>query len=307
MLRQFFLTLALVAVPISASAKDWTGHWVARSGDTPLFSFDIDEKGQAPSVNWTRPTHMSLTQTGVRDVRGPVIRLSAVKVVETVDGLSMTFMKPGENDETRFILREADFMHATAELADLPAGFAFEPIPISLENEEPSYKEWKPSAAYRFTAYYADNPEMKAIFEDDQAARSADKIDWAKVGPEDAARLQRTRELLNTNALNSGADFYYASFIFQHGAAPGDYLLAHLLAMAAMARGYDASWIAAATLDRYLQKIGQAQVFGTQYSKPSDGQWTQSPYDSGLIPDSLRKVVGVPDRKSQDDKLKTMQ
>jgi hypothetical protein len=28
----------------------------------------------------------------------------------------------------------------------------------------------------------------------------------------------------------------------------------------------DARWIAAATLDRYLQRIGQPQVFGTQFS-----------------------------------------
>ena len=45
-----------------------------------------------------------------------------------------------------------------------------------------------------------------------------------------------------------------------------DYLLAHILALDAMAKGFDrAKWLSVATLDRYLQLIGQPQVFGTQY------------------------------------------
>jgi hypothetical protein len=54
--------------------------------------------------------------------------------------------------------------------------------------------------------------------------------------------------------------------VFQHGRDADDYLLAHILAVQAVVKG-DASskWIAAATLDRYLQAIGHPQVFGTQY------------------------------------------
>jgi hypothetical protein len=72
--------------------------------------------------------------------------------------------------------------------------------------------------------------------------------------------------LLKQDALQSGADFHDAAFIFQHGDSPDDYLLAHMLAMAAVTKGDGRGrWIAVAMLDRYLQSIGQPQVFGTQY------------------------------------------
>ena len=52
------------------------------------------------------------------------------------------------------------------------------------------------------------------------------------------------------------------------------------LALAAMEKGDAAArWIAAATLDRYLQKVQQPQVFGTQYrwDGPSRATSTQQP------------------------------
>ncbi len=82
----------------------------------------------------------------------------------------------------------------------------------------------------------------------------------------DAARRKRVREMMEQKLLTTGNDFHDAAFIFQHGSEPEDYLLAHVLAMVAVSKG-DASarWIAAATLDRYLQSTGEAQIFGTQY------------------------------------------
>ncbi len=69
----------------------------------------------------------------------------------------------------------------------------------------------------------------------------------------------------------------------------------------------DASWIAAATLDRYLQTIGQKQIYGTQYRMPNDGPPTREPYDPALVPDSLRVALGVPTRMEQDADLLEMQ
>lgn len=64
--------------------------------------------------------------------------------------------------------------------------------------------------------------------------------------------------MLEAGALKTGEDFEDASVIFQHGDNPQDYLLAHVLAMAAMTKGdANARWIAAATLDRYLQSVKQ--------------------------------------------------
>lgn len=154
----------------------------------------------------------------------------------------------------------------------------------------------------------ATNAEMTAIFDADQADREAGaKIDWSAVRPRDLARRARTKALLDAGALQSGDDYYHAAFVFQHGDDANDYLLAHTLAVVAIARGrQDATWIATATLDRYLQRIGQKQVFGTQYTRLQDQPWTQEPYDRTLISDRLRAALGVPDQAAQDRRRQEM-
>ena len=139
----------------------------------------------------------------------------------------------------------------------------------------------------------AAHSEMTRLFDADQADRAHRPIDWTKVDPRDRDRRSRTRALLATGALRTGADFEPAAFVFQHGALPADFLPAHTLAMVAVAKGRpSANWIAAATLDRYQQTIGQKQVYGTQYR--IDGPVTQEPYDRTLISDALRVALGVP-------------
>ncbi|MCA9791892.1 MAG: hypothetical protein KC910_08850 [Candidatus Eremiobacteraeota bacterium] len=148
-----------------------------------------------------------------------------------------------------------------------------------------------------------ENQEMAEMFRQDQAARLNGPIDWDKVSKEDEARRKRVRELLLGGQLLEAKDFYRAAFIFQHGSQPEDFLLAHILAMNAMAGGdREASWIAAATLDRYLQAVGQPQVLGTQYRK-LEGKWTQEPLHEELVPDQLRKALGVRSRAEQLETL----
>jgi TRAP-type C4-dicarboxylate transport system substrate-binding protein len=98
--------------------------------------------------------------------------------------------------------------------------------------------------------------------------------------------------------VQSGEDFREASFVFQHGDKPEDFLLAHVLAIAAVAKGdVTATWISAATLDRYLQSVKQGQVFGTQYLLKDPAAMprvvTQEPYDKETVSDELRKVFCV--------------
>jgi len=85
--------------------------------------------------------------------------------------------------------------------------------------------------------------------------------------------------------------------------------VAHALAMAAVALGSaDASWISSATLDRFLQSVDRPQVFGTQFlMKSGVFQPSQGKYDSTLIPDSLRGVLGVPTRVQQEAQRKQME
>ncbi|HVN94528.1 MAG TPA: hypothetical protein VMT38_12575 [Terracidiphilus sp.] len=165
------------------------------------------------------------------------------------------------------------------------------------------------------------------LFVDDQAERNVRGFTpkyASDVRSRDAVRRAEARKLLAAGELKSAQDFHDAAFIFQHGSDPDDYLLAHILAIDAIVKG-DASsrWIAAATLDRYLQAIGQKQVFGTQYlnkgflyllqhkddpnaAKSAEAQqkgMTQEPYDRTLVSDALRSEFNVPDQAAQATKL----
>lgn len=165
------------------------------------------------------------------------------------------------------------------------------------------------------TAPLHGNAEMARMFAEDQAVRKNVKPEQyqdmafvRRMIADDTARRARTRALLDTGKLTTAEDYYAAAFVFQHGSKPDDYLLAHTLALAAAARGMkDASWIAAATLDRYLQTIGQKQIYGTQFTRKGSEPMTQEPYDRTLIPDALRTALGVPVQAEQDKRLAEMQ
>ena len=149
---------------------------------------------------------------------------------------------------------------------------------------------------------------MKSIFDADQSARMSKSIDWKVIVPADDKRRERTRELLAQGSLHT-AGCWEAAFIFQHGETFNSYLLAHVLAMVAVAKGNSkAIWIAAATLDRYLMKVGQKQILGTQYSRPDPNKsWTQEPYDRDLVSDALRGELQVETQAEQAEKLKKLQ
>jgi hypothetical protein len=133
------------------------------------------------------------------------------------------------------------------------------------------------------------------------------------------ARRAQVRKLLDEGKLTSGEDFSDAALIFQHGQTPEEFLFAHVLAVEALIRGDSADkWLAAATLDRYLQAVNRPQVFGTQYPgdkaagntpKPQvdphvmNIQRTQQPYDAKLLPDSVRQDFCVPDVSQQEKNL----
>jgi hypothetical protein len=107
--------------------------------------------------------------------------------------------------------------------------------------------------------------------------------------------------MLDAGLLRAADDYYHAAMVFQHGEAPEDYVLAHAFAMAAQALGRpDAAWIAAATFDRFLHKVDRAQIFGTQYVGQAGEPLTQGKYDAALIPDSLRRALGVPTLEQQE-------
>lgn len=120
----------------------------------------------------------------------------------------------------------------------------------------------------------------------------------------DGERRTQVHEMLESGALKTAEDFHDAAFIYQHGQTANDYLLAHVLATIAVAKGDTKSlWISAATLDRYLSATGQAQVFGTQYHSKDGKTWTQDPYQHTLVTDPLRAVLCVPSSQEQEENL----
>lgn len=150
----------------------------------------------------------------------------------------------------------------------------------------------------------ADDAEVTRIFVSDQADRDTAQIDWAVVGPRDKARREAMITLMNKGSLVTGKDYEHASFVFQHGDHPDDYLLAHVLAATAVERGdRDAIWISAATLDRFLQAIARKQIFGTQFSttRPPEPRVTsQEPYDRALVSDTIRRANRVMSETEQE-------
>jgi hypothetical protein len=169
----------------------------------------------------------------------------------------------------------------------------------------------------------ADNPELRQLFADDQHDRGSEPFEFdehgkrllpakewkeapgAELAKHDAARRARVREMLNAGTVRTARDYTFASFIFQHGATPDDYLLAHVLGMIAASKGYkDGRWIAAATLDRYLQSMKQPQVFGTQFLYGPEGTINQGEYKTELLSNSVRTAMCVRPYEKQQEQLK---
>ncbi|GBR69859.1 hypothetical protein [Gluconobacter kanchanaburiensis] len=160
------------------------------------------------------------------------------------------------------------------------------------------------------TAHAGDNPRLKTMFDTDQAEREQEPINWKTLIPNDTKRRAELHRMLEQNTVTTGLDYYEAAFIQQHGLKPDDYLLAHVLAMAALAKGYtQARWIAAATLDRYLQQNQHPQIFGTQTvirtvaGTGKEEAPTRAPFNTTLLPDSLRSTLGVADLKTLANRL----
>jgi hypothetical protein len=146
-----------------------------------------------------------------------------------------------------------------------------------------------------------------------------------EMGTHDVARRAEAAQLLAAGKLTTAEDFFDAALIFQHGTTPNDYLLAHVLAIDALAKDNTKRQyrnLAALTLDRYLQSAGKKQIFGTQYltaqyafilQHPDDknldqdlklvpaSQQTLEPYDQTLLPDTLRADFCIPPQKQQLD------
>lgn len=301
--------LFLILCGAPAAAADLKGTWrMTAEGKTALL-LTLQTAGDGSWIGRiVRPTGMAIDDgtyiSGMTETAGDRALVGKSVGSESVE-LRLSDAGKGE-DQVRFRVTEYDDNHAEFVI-DL-AGTASRPVAlVKATDQEQLAKGWA-NRSYRIDAAWSDNADMRAMFDADQKARMGSNIDWSKLNVEDAARRAKTAELLKAGKLRSASDFYAAAFIFQHGSEAQDYLLAHSFAILAAARGRpEASWIASATLDRYLQKIGQPQIYGTQYFTRPNEPVTQEPYNRALLPDSLRDALGVPPMAVQEERRKQLQ
>ena len=295
-----FLSSLLIAV--SAAMLDTSGTWDLKAGDETLFRIEIKEEPNGTTATWDRPEHFQTDGERFSGITGPAVRRRTRDVRLVGSDIEIVFedAAPGSTP-TILRLHPIDADHAEMSFKGAP----FEPFPlVKAKGASSPLGPWDSDRSYTPTVDRPTNAEMTAIFDADQADRQNANVDWSAIGPADDKRRSRTKQLLDTGALQSGDDYYHAAFVFQHGSEANDYLIAHLMATIAVARGRpDAVWIASATLDRYLQAIDKPQILGTQYTIPDGGPATREPYDRALIPDAMRKALRVPSLEEQEKRL----
>lgn len=152
-----------------------------------------------------------------------------------------------------------------------------------------------PAAVGAASAKHSEHKVLKETVDADQRARQGDwskftVADFDKMAREDRARAKKVMDLIKSGAPKTGADFYAASLVLQHGSSYASYALAHELAICAMLLGEKGGvWLAAATYDRMLGSCGHKQRFATQYFNNR-----LSPVDESGISDSQRKALRAP-------------
>jgi hypothetical protein len=306
--------LLLLGVIFTASGPaqetaTFAGNWVLKLGNRVFIVVTLSPmlgSGGHFTGSLARPKHFSVANGAFfSGIKGPAVHYPIIRSSSKENCVSFTAQNPADkSDEDNFQLCTNGQGRGSLKI-DV-AGF--EPWPVTKEKGPLAIAtDWDSARNYFLDDTDVSNPEMQRIFEADQKDRQlgVGRIDWGVVEKADAARREETRKLLSDGKLHTGEDFKRAAFVFQHGDTPDDYLLAHTLAMIAVARGQGgALWIEAATLDRYLNSVHQPQIYGTQfYFKPNEPT-TQDPYNRGLITDALRRNLGVPSQAAQEEQKK---
>lgn len=302
------LSVTYCTTAFGQKSPDFSGDWTLRLGKRAFIVVSL--RSIPGSVghfrgSLVRPQHFSTSGMSFSGIEGPASHYPIVASTQNENCLNFTVQNPRDvSDKDKFQLCVMSEGHGTLKI-DMPG---FEGWPVTKEKGPIVLAtDWNSARDYSLDETDVSNLEMKSIFGEDQRVRQSGlgEIDWKTVEKTDAARRDTTRKLLSGGKLHTGEDFERAAFVFQHGDSPDDYLLAHTLAIVAVARGQSAAvWIAAATLDRYLQSIHQQQIYGTQFDTPSDGPVMQEPYNRDLISDSLRRLLHVPSQAEQEQQRK---
>ncbi|WP_282037955.1 hypothetical protein [Saccharicrinis aurantiacus] len=153
-----------------------------------------------------------------------------------------------------------------------------------------------------------DNLELIEIYQNDQADRQTDNIDWSVVSKNDSLREVRIYQLLDSNKVKTSKDYHNAAMIFQHGGDSTAYGMAVKLMRKSIELDSTANkWLLAAAIDRYLLSKDEPQIYGTQYQKfGKDEPWQIGKMDTTKISDAERIEYGVATLAEQREKVKWM-
>jgi len=310
--------LCLVPVAIACGRNEspsagFAGTWVMTLDQRTFIVLTLENEGDTLTGTLRRPEHFQ-TSDGMRfSGIGPGVTTEVVVSASILDERLrfVTEKRDDPEDRTEYDMTLAGENGASVTIPGLPIE-AWSFTRIRAARAPAIAADWDPERSYsqeRGDGAVESDAEMKTIYEADQKVRqdpaSISDREWDVIGRQDAERRSRTLQLLSDGRLRTGEDFTRAAFVLQHGSNPGDYLLAHTLAMVAVAEGNDgALWIGAASLDRYLHASGEPQIFGTQFKRDPDGVIVQEPYDRDLVADELRRRLGVPTIAAQQDQLK---
>lgn len=165
--------------------------------------------------------------------------------------------------------------------------------------------------------------DLLKLYEEDQAARAhlqqlpeneVKKFITEVMVPEDNIRLAQVEEMLKTSKNLSSGEYLAAAVIMQHGAEPAHYKKAMELSQKAVEldpENKDATWLSCAAEDRYLMKIGKAQVWGTQLDLKINNLGTYQihyldNFDKTARTDEQREKCGLPTLAEIEAKLENM-
>jgi len=155
----------------------------------------------------------------------------------------------------------------------------------------------------------SDNAELEKMYRSDQGARSVPNIDWLKLAKEDEIREKRVYEILKSEKVITGKDYYHSAMIFQHGRDSTAYSMAVKLMKKAIELDSTVNrWLLAAAIDRELMSKNKPQIYGTQFTKNNDpdAKWELYQIDSTQITDEERKYYNVEPLSKQRNKARYM-
>lgn len=239
-LKVILLTFAvLTPAALAQSENDFGGTWIVPVGSQ---TFAVVQLAASPGNTLTgtisMPQHFDTDGVTISDIQLPA-RTAPIDTATAKDhALHIVTHSPSDpTDKDEFVLTFTGKNEATLDIIGAP----FDSWPV-LRVQHPATvsTDFDPKRKYFFLDSDIASREMQNIFREDQLVRKG--VVWTKayansIAAGDSERHQQVKALLSANKLYSGSDFEQAAFIFQHGDTPKDFLLAHTLALAALARG----------------------------------------------------------------------